>query len=174
MTSLSNILKKISRIGYVISAGGVVLIMALISVDILLRTTINVSILGCYEIIEVIMSICVFMSFAYTQTKKGHVHVTMLISKLPAKARFICFSLTSLLSTALAGAIAVAAFYQGLEIIRKGTSTGVLAIPYFPFYFVESLAMALFTLVLLGDSIQAFMAIFNPHVAEEVESTWTS
>lgn len=173
MKAFNKILEKICKFGYYLSAIGIVAIMALISIDVALRFIFNIAILGSYEIVEVVMSIAVFMSFAYTQTEKGHVHVTMLISKLPRKPRFICFAFTSLLSTIIVGAISYSAFMHAGKMVVKGTSTGVLAIPFFPFYYIESVAMALFTLVLLGDAIKAIMAIFNNEVAQEIESTWT-
>lgn len=173
MTAFNKTLQRISKFGYYISAIGIVAIMTLIFVDVFIRYVFNISIVGSYEIVELIMSVAIFMSFAYTQAEKGHVHVTMLISKLPTRPRFICYSITSLLSTGIVGATAYAAFEQAGKVMAKGSSTGVLAIPFFPFYYIESVALALFTLVLLGDALKACVAIFNDEVAKDIESSWT-
>ncbi len=171
MKAFLNFITKVSKVGFWLSTLGVTVMTLLIVLDIILRLF-GVPLLGTYEIIEIVMSIVVFASFAYTQTEKGHIHVTMFLVLMPTKMRFICYSLTSFVSTFLVGAITYAAFTYAGKLIEKGTSSGVLGIPFYPFYYLESLAMAIFTIIMLIDAIKTFIAIFNQDMAKEIQSTW--
>ena len=63
-------------------------------------------------------------------------------------------------------------YLQIFTMKKTGESTANLLIPYWPFYIVECVAFALFTITLLVDCAKAFVAMFDHEVAEEVQSTW--
>jgi TRAP-type C4-dicarboxylate transport system permease small subunit len=149
-----------------------VAIMILMALDVFLRQLFNRPITGAYEIVTMILTILVFSSWSYIQTVRGHVHVTMFLRLMPAKVRFICFSVTSLLSTFVIGLATVAAYQQTFRLIEARTSTGTLLIPHWPFMGLECIALALFTIVLLIDALKAIAAIFSPKYAEEIQSSW--
>ncbi len=165
-------LDRISGVGFWLAAAGVCIIALLITVDIVLRA-IGHFILGGYELVSIVMSIVVFASFAYGQREKRHIHVTMLIRRLPVTPRLVFFGSMSLLSTAVVGYLAYAAFSQAGELIGRGGVSGVLEIPLYPFYYLEGLAMALFTLVLLVDAARAFLAVRNEDVARDLMKHWS-
>jgi len=128
---------------------------------------------GVYELVQVMLSILVFSSWAYTQTVHGHINVVMFIRKMPQKLRFVCYGLTSLLSTATLVFAAYAVFTMIKDKMASGEATGTLLIPYWPFYIFEFLAFALMAIVLLCDAIKAVLAIVDNEYAEEIQSTWT-
>lgn len=164
-------LNKISGAGFWLSAAGVCVVTVLITVDVILRL-LGHPILGSYEVISIVMTVVVFASFAYGQREKRHIHVTMFIRRLPAAARLVVFGMTSLLSTAIVGCAAYAAFSQAGSAVDSGSATGVLEIPFYPFYYIEGLALALFTLVLLIDAAKAFVAVRNEDLARDVMRHW--
>ena len=93
----------------------VAIIMALmLTADVVLRkvTSGEVSIRGCYEITQMLLSTFIFSSWAYTQSVHGHIHVVMFIQKMPQKLRFLCYGLTSLLSVATMVFAAYALYHQ--------------------------------------------------------------
>jgi len=143
----------------------------LITLDVVLRL-LGHPILGSYEVISIVMTVIVFASFAYGQREKRHIHVTMFIRRLPAAARLAVFGVTSLLSTGVVGYVAYSAFAQAGSMVGSGGATGVLEIPLYPFYYLEGVALALFTLVLLVDAAKAFLGIRDEDLAHEIMKYW--
>ncbi len=172
-------IKKIDRalLGFtttvsLVSYVGFLAVMLIIVVDVLQRKITGTGINGAYELVERILMCGVFAAFAYTQSLRGHVHVTMFISKLPSKPRFLVFGLTGILSSMGAFALAYAAVLQAQYSMSAGTMTGVLQIALYPFFFIEAICMAIFGLTLLWDVCKSFIAIGNKDVAEDIESSW--
>ena len=154
-----------------------VLMAVLLTADVILRKVTPLfgdawSIKGCYEITQMALCTFVFSTWAYTQSVHGHIHVTMFVSKMHQKPKFICFAFTSLLSTATMAFGAYAAFFQVGVVKASGESTANLLIPYWPFYIFEFVALALLAVVLLRDTIKAIMAIWDEETAAEIEKEW--
>lgn len=164
-------LDKISGAGFWLAAAGVCVITLLITLDIILRVF-GHPILGSYELISIVMTIVVFASFAYGQREKRHIHVTMFIRRLPVTPRLIIFGVMSLFSTAVVGYVAYAAFAQAGTLVGSGGASGVLEIPLYPFYYIEGVAMVLFTLVLLVDAIKAFVGVWDEDAAHDLLKHW--
>lgn len=151
----------------------IVLMMVLMFVDSMMGLFINQRIAGSYELVQVMLSILVFSSWAYTQTVYGHINVVMFIRMFPQKLRFICYGLTSILSTVTMCFAARAVFGMIADKMASGEATGTLLIPLWPFYIFEFLAFALLAIVLLFDAVKALIAIKDQGYAEEIMSTWT-
>ena len=151
-----------------------VLVMMLMNVgDVALNKLFNKNIIGAYEITQRLLMCAVFASFAYAQSKKAHINMTIIIEKLPRAPRFIIFTLMSLLSIAAAAAMTWAAYLQTLDCIAKNYVTEVLYIPLWPFYVVEIIAMAIFTVTILYDTILYVIAIARDDYAEMIQKDWT-
>ena len=99
--------------------------------------------------------------------------MTIVIEHFPRPLRFAVFALMSILSVLAAGAMTYAAAVQTGVAISTGYMTEVLYIPLWPFYVVETAAMALFTLALLYDTVLSILAIFREDVAKLVQVDWT-
>lgn len=147
--------------------------MLIMFVDSMLGLFANIRILGVYEIVQCMLLIVVFTSWAYTQSVHGHIHVTMFVGMMPQKLRFICFSLTSIVS--------VVTMFFGTWGVGKGIAekmasheiTATLMIPIWPLFVIQTVVFALFTLVLLGDTMKSIGAIFDKELADDVQSHWT-
>ena len=177
-------IKKIDKILHAITTGVSIVthisfltIMVVIVVDVLLRKIANTGIMGAYEIVQMVLSAGVFAGFAYCQSEHGHVHVTLLISHFPQKVRFLVFGLLSILSTAAAFYLSHAAMLamkdQYAKLLKGAGATGVVGIPYWPFYLIEVICMFIFGVVLAWDTIKNFIAMGNKEVAEEIQATWS-
>ncbi len=173
MIKIGKIVDKATFLVSLISYGGVVAIMLLNVFDVFMTKLLNKPISGAYEITECLLLCTVIASFAYAQSKKSHINMTILINIFPKILRFLVFGIMGLLSTGTAAVVGYAAVLQAQSAIDKGAITSVLSIPMYPFYYVEAAAMFVFALVLLYDTILAFMAIFNKKYAEIVTSSWT-
>jgi len=169
---IENKVGKFTKAICYISFVGIVAIVLLNVADVVLAK-IHKPILGAYEITQRLLLCTVFASFAYAQTKKTHINMTILIRVFPRVIRFILFTLMDILSVIAAGALTYAAFYQGGVSFDIGTATEVLYIPLYPFFYVQALAMAAFVIVLLFDTVMSFIAIFRDDFAEHVMSEWS-
>ena len=177
MKKVTNVLHKITGIVSLITHVSFLAIMVVIVADVILRKFGGAGITGAYEIVQVVLSAGVFAGFAYTQSEHGHVHVTLLISHFPQKIRFLVYGILAILSTAAAFFAAYGAYLATLDNYKKflngAGTTGVLRIPYYPFYIIEIICMAMLGVALAWDMIKSFIAIGNKEVAEEIQSTWT-
>ena len=169
----TNGIKKICYYICYVSMVLVVCMMLLMFVDSILGLFFNSRITGSYELVQCMLCIVVFTSWAYTQTEHGHIHVVMFIRMMPNKLRFICFGLTALLSTVTMGFATYALIGVIQSKYTSGECTGTLLIPYWPFYIIEAIAFLVFTLALLCDTIKALMAIFDKETAEDVMKSWS-
>lgn len=167
------VVKKICYYVCYLSLAMIAFMMLLMFADAMLGLLFNIRILGSYEIVQCMLCLLVFTSWAYTQTEKGHIHVVMFIRMMPKYLRFGCYAITSLLSTLTLGLATYGVFNMILDKIANNERTATLLIPYWPMYLVEFISFAVMTIALLADSLKAIMAIFNEEVAEDVMSSWT-
>ena len=151
----------------------VVAMMMMNVVDVILGYIANVHILGAYELTQRLLMCAVFTSFAYGQSKKTHINMTIVIAKFPRALRFILFTIMSILSVIAAVYMTYAAGVQTGVAISTGYMTEVLYIPLWPFYVIETLAMAIFTLALIYDTVLYVIAIFRDDFAEMVQADWS-
>lgn len=172
MDRITTVTDNVCRYLSVFSMVTIVLMMVLICADIVLGNIFKMPIAGLYEVCQVTLTTLVFSSWAYTQTKHGHIHVVMFVSKMPQKLRFFCFALTSFLSTIVMGIACGAVFKQIIRTYISQECTGTLMLPYWPFYIFEMLAFGLMTIVLLRDAVKAALAMWNDEFAEEIQATW--
>lgn len=147
--------------------------MLFMFVDSMLGLFFDNRILGSYEIVQCMLLIVVFSSWAYTQTVHGHIHVTMFVGFMPRVLKFICFGITSLLSVVTMVFAAMGAYRGLIDKMASREATGTLLIPFWPLYIFMFAAFALLAFVLLCDAIKAFAAIFDDDFATEVTSSWT-
>lgn len=151
-----------------------VLAMMLMNVaDVVMYKLIQQRVIGAYELTQRLLMCAVFTAFAYGQTKKSHINMTILIALLPRAPRFLLFTLMSILSVFASGLMTYAAFVQTGVSIASGYMTEVLYIPLYPFYIVETVAMAIFTLALLYDTVLYAIAIFRDDYAEMIQADWS-
>lgn len=151
---------------------GLIFMMLFITVDVVLRYVFKSPILGSYEIVERVLSITVFSSLAYTQQQKGHLHVTLFLRMMPHKAAFVVFGFFLLLSSIGSAVISYCAYLGAMTATAKGYITVILRIPMAPFYWIQLVMMAVFSLVLFMDAVKAFLAVFKKNLGEEVVAGW--
>jgi len=164
--------KFTTAVGY-ISFICVAAMMFLNMADVLYHTLFNKNIIGAYDITQQLLMCAVFCSFAYAQSKKAHINMTLIIAKLPRALRYILFSLMSILSIVVSGATTWAAYMQTLDSINKGYVTDVIYMPLWPFNVVMIIAMAIFTLTIAYDTVLYIIAIKRNDFAEMIQEDWT-
>lgn len=151
-----------------------VLAMMLVNVaDVCMNKIFHNPILGTYEITQYLLLSSVFCAFAYAQTKKTHINMTIIIVHFPAKLRFIIFTLMNVLSVVISAMLCYAAFGYALSAMAINKVSEVLYFPIYPFYFIESLAMAVFTIALIYDTVLSALAIGKDECAQLVMKDWS-
>lgn len=173
MLKLKPCIAKLANVVSYVSFACLLAICLLSVADVILQRVFNHPILGAYELVERMMLCAVFCAFAYGQTEKSHINMTLVIAKLPRAPQMIIFSVMAVLSVAMAAVLTYAAGVQIGVALKAGTVTGMLHIPLWPFYIVECAAMAVFTLTLIYDVALSVGAIFSEELAVEVRSSWT-
>lgn len=171
MKKIEAYLSKLTSIVSIISYVGIFMIMILTVIDVFVRFVIGTTVVGAYEIVERLLFCSVFASFAYAQTHKAHVHVTMLVSLFPVKIRMFFLGLTSVFSASICFVLAYAGSLQAMQAFTSNYTTGVLKIKLFPFYWVEFAAMVVLGLAILYDSLKCFAGITNYEISNEIDNS---
>ena len=151
----------------------VIAMMLMNTVDVIMSLVANKNIIGAYEISQRLLMCAVFCCFAYAQSKKQHICMTLVVKHYPRGIRFCSFSLMSLLSVVVSAAVTWAAYVQMNDMIARNFTTEVLYIPLWPFYLVEVIGMAIFTLTVLYDTVVYAICMFSDETAELVQADWT-
>ena len=168
-----NAVGRFTQIIALISFICVVVMMLMNVADVLMGYLFSTHILGAYELTQRLLMCAVFTAFAYGQSKKSHINMTIVIVHFPRPLRFTLFTLMSILSVLAAGAMTYAAAVQTGVSASTGYMTEVLYIPLWPFYVIETVSMGIFTLALIYDTILSFIAIFREDYAKMIQAEWS-
>ena len=174
MKIIDKIVEKISCGWSVFSYITMVLVMLLITVDVILRKVAHITIVGSYEIVERCLLVLVFCGFAYCQTNKGHIHVTLFLQMFHEKVALFLFGIWHLLSFAGAIFTGYAMILQMQYAIQANTWTPVLQIALWPFYLVSAIGMFIFALTIIWDCIQCFVGLApsQKEWADKIKAGW--
>ena len=175
MKTLDKIEKVIYRIGSAVGVAAMVLVGVLVILnvcDVGYNKISGSNILGAYEISQNVLMVAVFAAFGYAQVHKSHIHMTLLISSLPGKLKFVPFFLTGVISCITGVYCTYATFFRGISQMNSNAMSDILHYPLYPFYFLEGIAMAAFVLVLIYDTVLSLLALFNEQIAQRVQQTW--
>jgi len=130
--------KIIQRCTLYMSYVGMVLLfpmMLLTSSEVIGRAVWSQPIPGSLELSSYMLAAFILLGLAYTQQVKGHVRVTMFISRLPQRWGLLLDVITTLLSLFI---IAVMAWQGWVVGIKEQTVSDMLRIPQFPFRLLVS------------------------------------
>jgi len=170
---IDNVVKKVTGVLGVVSTALLVCVIVLIAIDVTARKFFASSVSGAYELTERALMCLVFAGMSYTESRKGHISVTMLIGSFGRTVKFLVFGIMNLLASAAAAYLAYAAYAQYGVSLRSGTVTTVLMIPMYPFYLFEAICVAIFAAAILWSAIMSFIAIKNDELAADIQSAWS-
>jgi TRAP-type C4-dicarboxylate transport system permease small subunit len=149
----NSVVQWISRIGIIISSVILAAMMCLTAVDVILRYCFNKPLGWSYEITELLLVFIVFSGLLYVQMKKGHVSVDILVSRLPAKSKYIVEVIVTIISFVLVSLMAWQTFVAVQGQMESNLSTGILRMPIYPFVVVAACGIAMLCLGFLKDII---------------------
>lgn len=174
MKKIEAAIERITGVISLISYIGFFFIMVFTVLDVLLRHMLSSPILGSYEIVERSVFCAVFASFAYAQTQKAHINITMLVDFFPVKLKMLSIFVTELLSAITALLIAYAAVRQANTAFASNYTTAVLYIRLYPFYWIEFICMFVFAITLFYNSAKHLVAIFNKNIMQNIVEGYSS
>lgn len=122
--------------------------MLLTASDIIGRAVWARPIPGAVELSSYMLAVFILLGVAYTHQVKGHVRVTMLVSRLPKRAGLLLDVITTLLSLFIISILAWQGWVVGIE---ERTVSDMLRIPQLPFRLLVSVAGLFLCLELLID-----------------------
>ena len=167
-----NVSKNITFWFALISVIGMMTMMLATFIDVVLRKTVQSSIVGASEYASFGLCLLVMCGMGYCEMCRGHVQVTMFLRLMPEKLAFFFLTLVNILGTATAFVLAVCVLRQGIK-LTGSTVQGVLTgIPYYPFYYICFVGLLLFALAHLLTTIRSFLALFNEEIAKDITKDW--
>ncbi|MDR2771078.1 MAG: TRAP transporter small permease [Clostridiales Family XIII bacterium] len=162
MKAIDKLQGFLAGIGAVVSSTLIFGMMALIFVDVTGRFLFNKPIFGSYEVVQMGMGLVVFYALPYAQYKKGLVRVDFIINYFPRLPRKILWVLGDVISTCVCYALAYACYLHASgTLVASGAKTSVLMMPLYPFYYVASVGLLLFALILTVDCVHSLLSVFR-------------
>lgn len=152
--------KTIQRCTLYMSYIGMILLipmMLLTSGEVVGRAVWSQPIPGSIELSSYMLAAFILLGLAYTQQVKGHVRVTMFVSRLPERWALALDVITSLLSLFIIAVMAWQGWVVGME---ERTVSDMLRIPQFPFRLLVAVGGAFLFLELffeLMDTLKKLM-----------------
>jgi TRAP-type C4-dicarboxylate transport system permease small subunit len=142
-------IQPVSDLGNYIGMVTLFIMMVLTAVDVTMRKTINMPVLGSYELLQFLLAIGAGLGLAHCAVKKQHVIIDLFLSKMSDKSKGLLGSITGLFSI-LVGAGMTWQLYNYIMITMKsGQASAVLMIPIWPFVAIVTFGFALYTVVLI-------------------------
>jgi tripartite ATP-independent transporter DctM subunit len=127
----------------------------LITLDVALRYFFNRPVKGSYELVEFMLVTIVCLGLAYTQTKKGHVSISLLTNKLSPPQLSVIHNLIHLFSFVIFVLITWRCILQAESLRADGTTSDLLFIPNYPFMWVVVFGSALLCFAFLIDFMKS-------------------
>ena len=151
-----NIIHGTSRVLAWIAAGFSILMMLTIVINVVGRFVFRKPLPGTIEIVEMLTSALIFFALAYTEQKRRHIHVELIVSRFPRRAQAILASIMYFFGAVFF----IVMGWQGCILMLKSLTplvqaSHILSIPEAPFIFAVA-----FGSLLLG--IELLIHVFQP------------
>ncbi len=163
------ILIKVEKIIHVITRGllwvaavGMALIIAVMVINVIGRFFFRHPLQGSIEAVEILMVLIAYSVLAYTEQKKGHINIELVISKLGRRAEAI---LTSIMCF-IGGIFFLVMSWQSINLMLENLFPDVAVTDNFSFPVAIYIAVMAFGFLMLGIEtlINAFHGVPPPEV----------
>ena len=139
-----------------VAIGGVFLVaMCLLTCANILLRIVRVPVPGTYELMGYFGAVVAALSLGYTQMRRGHVAVDVLINRLSSRRQRFLKGFNGLVCMLFFSLAAWQLVRKALVLRASGEVTETLRIIYYPFTLAVALGCALLALALLADLAQA-------------------
>lgn len=157
-----NIFEKIigRLVDFCAFVGGIALtiMMFITAFDVILRLF-SKSILGAFEVEELLMGVCIPFALCYCEKMRQHICVDLVIQKLPIKARRWLNFCTSILVMVLFFTIGIMCWINVFNVREDQLTTAVLLISLWPFAIPSAIAFSVLFLQYINHIVKIFKTI---------------
>jgi TRAP-type C4-dicarboxylate transport system permease small subunit len=147
IASLENRMEAISLIFHYVGIAAMLGMVGIVFFSAIGRYGLNHPIPGSTEIANFLMVTIAFMMAGYTQARRGHVNIPIVLDALPKTAQAIVNMLTYLVLLIVCAIGVFQSIKQAIYIATTGTWTPILHIPFTPFYYIVALGWLSVTIV---------------------------
>jgi TRAP-type C4-dicarboxylate transport system permease small subunit len=156
MNALEKVTLFLNRLLIWIGGGFLVAMILLTCTNILLRL-VWVPVKGTFELMGFFGAITTAFALGYTQIKKGHISVDVLILSFSNKTRRILDVINSLICTVFFSFVAWQITKYAGNLRATGEVTETLRFPYYPFTYAVAIGCGLLALVFLTEFFQSII-----------------
>ena len=149
---LKDILFKIDRYACIAGNVCIVLNMALVVFNIILRN-IGGSLAGITDYAGFVSCLIVVLCLGYTESQNGNPKVDFIMNYLPVVMQKIAFTIVSLLDLAVGVLLSYSFFQYAVTSTAAGTTSMNANLPYPPFLIVCGIGMTFFSLTVLVKAL---------------------
>lgn len=148
-TFFNRIVFPISRVVSSIGLFILALIAIMVVASIISRRLFGTPIAGVYELTSLGLVLVVFLTLGYCAASDGHIILDIVVFRLRKRPRAIIGVIINMLNTAILGVASWQLWVQAVRVQKMSQTSGVLAIPIYPFVYVAALGGFLITVVYL-------------------------
>ena len=153
------VLEKISRIlnrTFMLIAGAFMAAMILVTCANIFLRIVWVPIKGTFELMGFFGAVATAFVLGYTQLKKAHISVDILVNRFPQRIRTVLDGINYFVCMTFFAVLGWQIFRLATNIWKTGEVTETLRIVYYPFTYGVALGCFLLALVLLVDFLKLF------------------
>ena len=153
------ILRALNNKAAWLACGALISIMLIICINVFLRSTLNISILGTIELVGILSAIMISLGLAYTQIHGGHVAIAVVVPRLPRRARTVIHCINWLLSLVFFLIVTWRAVVHSKNLWFDGEETEILDFPLYLVAGIITIGFALLCLTLFADFMKALREV---------------
>ncbi|MEQ9642111.1 MAG: TRAP transporter small permease [Alphaproteobacteria bacterium] len=142
-------LDKASKFGTLVGAALCFAMMAVLTIDVILRATFNTAIYGAIELAVFALVLMAFFAQAEAFTAGRHITVDFFIQRAPAPVKTVIEFVTLTISLGIMVLMSIATMLSGLETIEEGEISFTLQLPVGYFKLAAGVGLILLTLAML-------------------------
>jgi TRAP-type transport system small permease protein len=133
---IDRIIRWISQAAYAVGLAILSFMAVLTLVDVIGRAGFNKPITGSFELTQLMFAAGVALVIGYSVVLKSHIRIDMLVNYFPLKAQVVLEIISHFICAVFFLAASWASWRQGMTVHEQGTTSGVMAIPIFPLYYI--------------------------------------
>lgn len=132
-------------------AGLTLLAMMLITVTNMALRKLGMPFGAVAEVVGWLAALTVAFSLSYSQFRRAHIVIELLVDRLPARLQAVVRSVTGVLALGMFSIAAYELFAYGVQLMESGQVAESLRIPFYPIVFAVGVGVTLFCVRLLVE-----------------------
>lgn len=146
---------QVAEVAHKVGLAILLLMMFLTVGDVIGRYFLTMPIPGTFELTNFTLALVVFLTISYTQVRKGHISIDVLVSRFSPRAQAIIDSITYFFSLGLFSLVVWQSAVHAERLYIGHNVSGILSWPIYPFVIAVAIGSLLFCLVLLVNLLSS-------------------